>query len=86
MNLLDKRFDYSHEISHLLEILNKFIEIKFKKIKIELLVTKGFLKLYTIKERLYNCKQNAEFHTLPYWKFHFRIDNEDISKAWKVIT
>ena len=86
MNLLDKRFDYSYAISHRLEIPNKFIEIKNKKIKIELLVTNGFVKLYTLKGRLYNCKQNAEFHTLPDWKFHFNIHIEDISKAWKVIT
>ena len=86
MNLLDKRFDYSYAISHRLEIPNKFIEIKNKKIKIELLVTNGFVKLYTLKGRLYNCKQNEEFHTLPDWKFHFNIHIEDISKAWKIIS
>ena len=33
MNVLDKRFDYKYAISHRLEIPNKFIAIKNKKIK-----------------------------------------------------
>ena len=86
MNILDKRFDYKYATSHRLEIPNKFISIKNKKIKIELLVTNGFVKLYTIKGRLYNCKQNNYNHTLPDWKFHFNINIEDIPKAWEIIT
>ena len=86
MKLLDKRFDYKYAITHRLEIPNKFISIKNKKIKIELLVTNGFVKLYTIKGRLYNCKQNNYSHTLPDWKFHFNINLEDIPKAWGIIT
>ena len=86
MNLLDKRFDYKYAITHRLEIPNKFIPIKNKKIKIELLVANGFVKLYTVKGRLYNCKQNNYNHTLPDWKFHFNINIEDIPKAWEIIT
>ena len=86
MNLLDQRFDYLYSISHRLEIPNIYIPIQNKKIKIELLVTNGFVKLYTIKGRLYNCKQNNNFHTLPDWKFHFNINYNDIQKAWKPIT
>lgn len=86
MSLLDERFDYTYAISHRLEIPNKFIPIQNKKIKVELLVTNGFVKLYTIKGRLYNCKQNNYYHTLPDWKFHFNINNEDISKSWKIIS
>ena len=86
MNILDKRFDYKYATSHRLEIPNKFISIGNRKIKIELLVTNGFVKLYTIKGRLYNCKQNNYNHTLPDWKFHFNINTEDIPKAWEIIT
>ena len=86
MNILDKRFDYKYATSHRLEIPNKFISIGNIKIKIELLVTNGFVKLYTIKGRLYNCKQNNYNHTLPDWKFHFNINIEDIPKAWEIIT
>ena len=86
MNILDKRFDYKYATSHRLEIPNKFISIGNIKIKIELLVTNGFVKLYTIKGRLYNCKQNNYNHTLPDWKFHFNINTEDIPKAWEIIT
>ena len=86
MNLLDKRFDYSYSISHRLEIPNIYIPIKNNKIKLELLVTNGFVKLYTIKGRLYNIYQNKDNHTLPDWKFHFNINVDDISKAWKPIS
>ena len=86
MNLLDKRFDYSYAISHRLEIPNIYIPIKKNKIKLELLVTNGFVKLYTIKGRFYNTYQNNDNHTLPDWKFHFNINVEDISKAWKPIS
>ena len=86
MNLLDKRFDYSYAISHRLEIPSTYIPIKKNRIKLELLVTNGFVKLYTIKGRLYNTYQNNDNHTLPDWKFHFNINVEDISKAWKVIS
>jgi len=56
MNLLDKRFDYSYAVSHRYEIPNQFIQIKNKKIKLELLVTNGFVKIYTYKGRIYSNK------------------------------
>jgi hypothetical protein len=86
MNLLDKRFDYSYAISHRLEIPNIYIPIKNNKINLELLVTNGFVKLYTIKGRFYNVYQNNDNHTLPDWKFHFNINVQDIPKAWKLIS
>ena len=64
MNLLDKRFDYSYAISHRLEIPNIYIPIKNNKINLELLVTNGFVKLYTIKGRFYNVYQNNDNHRL----------------------
>ena len=86
MNLLDIRFDYSYAISHRLEIPNIYIPIKNNKINLELLVTNGFVKLYTIKGRFYNVYQNNDNHTLPDWKFHFNINVQDIPKAWKLIS
>ena len=45
MNILDDKFDYDHAITHRYEIPNKYINIKGKNIKLELLVTNGFVKL-----------------------------------------
>ena len=86
MSLLDNRFDYSYAISHRLEMPKTFIQIGKKKIKIELLVSNGFVKLYTFKGRLYHCLQNSNSHIHPDWKFHFNICNEDISKSWSIIS
>jgi hypothetical protein len=86
MNLLNKRFDYSYSVSHRLEIPNQFIQIKNKKIKLELLVTNGFVKIYTYKGRIYGIKQNIDQHTIPDWKIHFNVTSEDISKSFNIIS
>ena len=86
MELLDKRFDYTYATKNRFDIPNKIFEINNKKIKIELLVTNGFVKLYTMKGRLYGLQQTQDNHTLPDWKIHLNISNEDISKSWKIIT
>ena len=86
MDLLDKNFDYTYAITNRYDIPNQFIEVNNKKIKIELLVTNGFVKLYTIKGRLYGIAQINENHTLPDWKIHVNISHDDISKAWKIIS
>ena len=86
MNILDNRFDYSYAVSHRLEIPNKYITIKSKKIRIELLVTNGFVKLYTYKGRLYNIFQNNDEHTIPDWKFHFNVKREHIPKSFNIIS
>ena len=79
MNILDNRFDYTYAINHRLEIPNQFIQINSKKkIRIELLVTNGFVKIYTFKGRIYHVKQNIDNHTLPDWKFHFNVKPEEI--------
>ena len=59
MDLLDKNFDYTYAITNRYDIPNQFIEVNNKKIKIELLVTNGFVKLYTIKGRLYGIAQTV---------------------------
>ena len=86
MNILNKRFDYSYAISHRLEIPNQFIQIKNKKIKLELLVTNGFVKVYTYKGRIYGIKQNIDEHTIPDWKIHFNVLPEDIPKSFNIIS
>ena len=86
MNLLNKRFDYSYAVSHRLEIPNQFIQIKNKKIKLELLVTNGFVKVYTYKGRLYGIKQNIDDHTIPDWKIHFNVLPEEIPKSFNIIS
>ena len=60
MSILDKRFDYTYAVTHHLEIPNQFISIKDKKIRIELLITNGLVKIYTFKGRIYHIKQNID--------------------------
>ena len=86
MNLLNKRFDYFYAVSHRYEMPNQFIQIKNKKIKLELLVTNGFVKLYTYKGRIYGIKQNIDDHTIPDWKIHFNVMSEDIPKSFNIIS
>ena len=86
MNILDNRFDYTYAINHRLEIPNQFIKINSKKILIELLVTNGFVKIYTFKGRIYHIKQNIDNHTVPDWKFHFNVKPEEIPKAFNIVS
>lgn len=85
MNILKKEFDYSYAITHRYEIPNQYINIKNKKIKVELLVTNGFVKFYTYKGRIYGIMQNNDSHRIPDWKFHFNVCPEDIPKAFNII-
>ena len=84
-HILDKRFDYDYAINHRLEIPKMTFSIKNKKILIELLVTNGFVKLYTYKGRIYHIRQNEDNHTLPDWKFHFNVQASDIGKAFNIV-
>jgi len=86
MSILDNRFDYTYSITHRYEIPNQFISIKDKKIRIELLVTNGFVKIYTYKGRIYHIKQNTDNHTVPDWKFHFNVTRDDIPKAFNIVS
>ena len=84
--ILDKNFEYNEAINNRYNIPNKEITIQGKNIKIELLVTNGFVKLYTIRGRLYGIAQVAYAnHWSPDWKFHFNVKHEDIHKAWDII-
>ena len=86
MNILDEKFDYDYAITNRYDIPNKMIKINDNNIKLELLVTNGFVKLYTVKGRLYWYIQGKSVNVIPDWKLHFNVQHSDISKAWKIIS
>lgn len=86
MNILDENFDYDYAITNRYDIPNKMIRINDNNIKLELLVTNGFVKLYTVKGRLYWYIQGKSLNVIPDWKLHFNVQHSDISKAWKIIS
>ena len=45
----------------------------------------GFIKLATVKGRLYHYHQAEYYHQVPDWKLHFSIIDEDLAKAWDII-
>lgn len=86
MNILNEKFDYNHAINNRYDIHHQFIEIKKKSIKIELIVSNGFIMLYTTKGRIYWLLQVKTKMELSDWKIHFNINYTDLSKAWKIIS
>ncbi len=85
MNILDERFDYTYSITNRLLMPSQFINFGNKKIKISLLVTNGFVKIYSLKGRIYWIQQSRTDNKIPDWKIHFNINHEDIPKAWNII-
>ena len=85
MNILDERFDYVYSITNRLLMPSQFINTGNKKIKISLLVTNGFVKIYTLKGRIYWIQQSRSENKIPDWKIHFNINHADIPKAWNII-
>src|SRR3989338_3274000 len=57
----------------------------YKTMNYELLHTGGFLRLCTLRGRVYWTAQNESEHTSPDWKIHFSVQLEDIPTAWNVI-
>ena len=51
----------------------------------EILHTGGFIKLYTLKGRLYWSTQATFSMKKPDWKFHFAIARQDVPRAWDII-
>ena len=86
MEYLDKRFSYLHAITNRLDIPSVYIPVNGKKVKFELLVSNGYVKFYTYKGRMYHVQQNRLQHLSSDWKFHFNVCEEDIPKAWQIIT
>ena len=86
IKILDENFEYENAINNRYYIPKKKISIGNKQILFELLVTNGFVKLYTIRGRLYGIAQVVNNgHESPDWKFHFNICFEDIYSAWEII-
>ena len=54
----------------------------YKTMKYQLLHTGGFLRLCTLRGRMYWNAQNETEHTTPDWKLHLSCNIEDIDKAW----
>jgi len=51
----------------------------------EILHTGGFIKLYTLKGRLYWSSQASFGMIKPDWKIHFAVARKDIPKAWDIL-
>jgi hypothetical protein len=58
----------------------------YKTMKYDILHTGGFLRLFTLRGRIYWNAQNEAEHTTPDWKFHFSCDLEHIGAAWNSLT
>lgn len=86
MDILNENFDYNYAINNRLEMPHKFIHINNKPVKISLIVSNGFVLLYTTKGRIYWLLQIKAKMELPDWKIHFNIKYTDLSKAWKIIS
>eukprot|EP01105_Mastigella_eilhardi_P004845 TRINITY_DN1653_c0_g1_i1.p1 TRINITY_DN1653_c0_g1~~TRINITY_DN1653_c0_g1_i1.p1 ORF type:complete len:326 (-),score=68.79 TRINITY_DN1653_c0_g1_i1:36-938(-) len=50
-----------------------------------ILVSNGFLKLFTLKGRIYWVAQTEQTHTTPDWKLHFSVAFKDIPRAWDLL-
>lgn len=57
----------------------------YKTMTYHLLHTGGFLRLATLRGRVYWNVQNSNGHSSPDWKFHFSIELDDISRAWDIL-
>ena len=51
----------------------------------EALCNNGFIKLYTLKCRVYWLAQNTFAHEVPDWKFHVSVAHKDLKKAWNLL-
>lgn len=58
----------------------------YKTMKYEVLHSGGFLRLFTLRGRIYWNAQNESEHTTPDWKFHFSCDLHHIEAAWNSLT
>eukprot|EP01118_Nematostelium_gracile_P012657 TRINITY_DN4652_c0_g2_i2.p1 TRINITY_DN4652_c0_g2~~TRINITY_DN4652_c0_g2_i2.p1 ORF type:complete len:260 (-),score=69.10 TRINITY_DN4652_c0_g2_i2:27-806(-) len=58
----------------------------YKDMKYEILETGGFLRLYTLRGRVYWLAQNMNSHETADWKIHFSIDLDYLPQAWDIIS
>eukprot|EP01043_Picozoa_sp_COSAG02_P080010 COSAG02_NODE_18813_length_917_cov_1.282396_1_plen_138_part_10 len=47
--------------------------------------TGGFLRLCTMRGRMYWLAQNQTGHITPDWKLHFSVELQDIPQAWDLL-
>lgn len=85
-SILDERFEYDYATSNRYKMPKKSIKIGNQEQIIELLVTNGYLKLFSNKGRGYWIAQvSYSDHKSPDWKFHFNIAPEDLQKGWDAV-
>jgi hypothetical protein len=52
----------------------------------EVLHNNGFLRINTLRCRMYHIYQSRYRYQLPDWKIHFSIVHEDLPKAWNILS
>jgi len=75
-------FTYKYFIENRYSTPSKIV----KNIKYSAICNNGFTKLYTDNCRAYWIIQNEFSHKIPDWKFHISVINEDVSKAWDIVS
>lgn len=86
VKLLDNRYDYDYAIKHRLEISNTTFEINGEPYTIQLLVSNGFVKLYSLYGRVYWVSQvQTAIHQTPDWKIHFSVDEKSIRNTFNIV-
>ena len=85
-DILDSRFEYDTSTDNRYIIPKLPYKFGSSTEDIELLVTNGYVKLYTQKGRAYSISQvQYSEHQSPDWKFHFNVAYKDLHKAWNII-
>ena len=57
----------------------------YRNIEYHVLHTGGFVRLCTMRGRMYWLAQNQTGHTTPDWKLHFSVELQDIPRAWDLL-
>lgn len=87
VDLLDYHFDYDYAINNRYEISNKSIEINGEPYTIQLLVSNGFVKIYSLYGRIYWVSQShTTIHQTPDWKIHFSVSEQEIRDTFNIVS
>jgi len=81
------RLSLEHVFSHrnLLQNPKVIRRQEFQGTEYQTLHTGGFLRLCTLRCRMYWCQQNTLQHTSADWKLHFSVHWEDLGLAWDCV-
>merc|ERR1711907_117729 len=84
---LSDRLSSHHIFAHrkLLERPKEIRNRNINGINYETLHTGGFLRLCTLRCRMYWCEQNTRAHQTPDWKLHFGVQHTDLEVGWDVV-